>query len=289
MMWFNLCIISTVISGLSAVVMKKYTSNNNGRAVTIIGLLYYHAINLIISIVAYPEVIKAFNISNIIILLPLILSQSIGYFCAIMSVKYLNVSTSTSIHKAKSVITLILGIVILNEKVGVNQLIYALILILLTIIINKVDTNSENKPNSYKGIIYAYGFVIFNGISGFLNKIYVGLYSSPFIISFYFAIAIIIFVIIYCMTTRNWDEINIAKFVDKRYFITHSFMDTITTIIDRFSLVSGPVSIVYVITSSSILITVLGSRILLKEKISYKKYLILIGIFICILGLALTK
>lgn len=288
-MWFNLCIISTVISGLSAVVMKKYTKDNNGRTLTMIGLLYYHIISLIISIIIYPECIKGFDIKNIFILMPLIITQSVGYFCAIMSIKYLDVSTSSAICKLKTVVPLIFGIVILNEQIKITQLIYAVILIILTIIINKIDNKKDNEVYNNKGVLYAYGFVILNGTAAFLNKVYVVKYTNPYIISFYFAIAIIIFLAIYCLITKRWNEIDIRKLKHKKYFVIHSFMDAISTIIDRFSLISGPVSIVYVITSSSILVTTLASKIILKEKISYKKYILIFGIFICILGLAFTK
>ena len=289
-MWFNLCIISTIISGLSGIVMKKYTKNNNLKSVTFLGLLYYHIISLIISIVVYPKCLEEFNLLNIVNIMPLILTQSFGYLFAILSVKYLYISTSSSIHKLKAIITLILGILILNEDINITQIIISILLIFFTIIINLVDKKEEKgKKTNNKGVIYAYLFVLLNGISSFLNKVYVNEYESPFIISFYFAIAIIFFILIYCMITKKWEDIDIRKLNQKQYFLTHSFMDAISTIIDRLSLIDGPVSIVYIITSSSILISTIASKFILKEKTSYKKWIIIVCIFACIVGLGILK
>lgn len=289
-MWFNLCMISTMISGLSSVVMKKYTKNNSTKSITFLGLLYYHIISIIISIVIYPECIGGFNLVNIVKLMPLILTQSFGYLFAILSVKYLYVSTSSSIHKLKAIIPLFLGIVVLHESVKISQIVVSIFLIILTILINQIDKKEERDENiDKKGMIYAYGFVILNGTSSFLNKIYVNLYDSPFIISFYFGIAIIFYIFIYCLITKKWRDIDIRNLKQKRYFVLHSFMDSISTIIDRLSLVNGPVSIVYIITSSSILVSTIASKIVLKEKISHRKWIIIISIFGSVLALAFLK
>lgn len=293
-MWFNLCIISVIINGLSAIVMKKYANNNNTKSITLLGLLYYHIIGIVISLVMYPKCVDNFNLFNIIKIMPLILSQSLGYLCAILSIKYLYVSTSAAIHKLKTIIPLLLGIVVLHEPIKISQIIICIFLIILTVLINKVDKKEEenkdiNKNINKKGIIYAYGFVLLNGTSSFLNKIYVNLYDSPFTISLYFGIAIISFIIIYCFITKKWKDIDIRCLNQKRYFILHSFMDSISTIIDRLSLINGPVSIVYSIASSSVLISTIASEIFLKEKISYKKWMIILGIFGCVLLLAILK
>ena len=52
-------------------------------------------------------------------------------------------------------------------------------------------------------------------------------------------------------------------------------LETIISILNRFSLVTGDLSIITTITSCSIIITVLTSMIVFKEKISFKKWLII--------------
>lgn len=102
-------------------------------------------------------------------------------------------------------------------------------------------------------------------------------------------LAIIIGVILYCLLTKKWEYIDIKKINHKGLFLFHSVLDLGANLSSRFSLVNGQVSTVSVITSSSIVITILASRFILKEKISLKKYLMILGIFVCMLILALTK
>ena len=63
-------------------------------------------------------------------------------------------------------------------------------------------------------------------------------------------------------------------------------LDVSSSIFNRFALLDGNVSIVSIISTSSIVITILSSRFILKEKISWRKYLMILGIFICVLILA---
>ena len=149
---------------------------------------------------------------------------------------------------------------------------------------SKVDKRIERRA-----ILYSYGFVFFNGISSFINKIYVTEYQSPLYVVFYYAIIIVIGILIYCLVTNKWDYIDIRKINNKKYFILQSLLDSSSSIFDRCALLDGNVSVISVINTSSIVITVLASRLILKEKISWKKYLMILGVFISVFILALIK
>ena len=131
------------------------------------------------------------------------------------------------------------------------------------------------------------GFVIFNGISNFINKIYVTEFQNPLYVVFNYAIVIIIGILVYCLITKQWNYIDIRKINSKKYFILQSLLDATSSIFDRFALVNGNVSTISVISTSSIVVTLLASRIILKEKITLKKYLMILGIFVCVLALAI--
>ena len=149
--------------------------------------------------------------------------------------------------------------------------------------------NQIDKKLEQKAIMYSYGFVLFNGISNFLNKIYVTEYQNPLYVVFNYAVIIIIGLFIYCLFTKNWNYIDIRKINAKKFFILQALLDVSSSIFNRFALLDGNVSIISVITTSSIVVTILSSRFILKEKITYKKYLMILGIFICVLILSLIK
>ena len=55
----------------------------------------------------------------------------------------------------------------------------------------------------------------------------------------------------------------------------------------RFCLVDGQVSLAQPIHSSSIIITIIGSYFILKEKISKRKWLMIAGVIICVMLLSI--
>lgn len=291
-MWLYWCLLSTVISGFTSIAMKK-CSNNEPKRIAIMGLLSYHAIMILVSLIAYPEFITKLNFIDIITMLPGIVMQSIGFYCMISATKYGKVAITSSIQKVKVVVTFLLGIIILKENCTILQLILSSILVVLSIMVAKnKDTKVKkvaNKKLEQKAIMYSYGFVVFNGISNFINKIYVAKYQSPLYVVFNYAVIIIIGIFAYCLITKQWNYIDIRKLNSKRYFILQSLLDAFSSIFDRFALLNGNVSVISIISTSSIVITILASRFILKEKISLKKYLMILGIFICVLILALIK
>lgn len=288
-MWLYWCLLSTVISGFTSIALKK-CSNNEPKRIAIMGLLLYHSIMIIISLIAYPEFIIKLNVMDMIKMLPGIIIQSIGFYCAISATKYGKVAITSSVQKAKVVVTFLLGIIILKEKCTILQLIISIILVILSIMVAKnKDSNNIDKKIKQRAIFYSWGFVFFNGISNFINKIYVTEYQSPLYVVFNYAVIIIIGTLVYGLITKQWDYIDIRKINNKRYFLLQSLLDVSSSIFDRFALLDGNVSAISVISTSSIVITILASRFILKEKIDWKRYLMILGIFICVFILALTK
>lgn len=286
-MWLYLSLLSAIFSGFSTIVMKKCSKDNFSLRLSLMGLLIGNIAYVLIGSVI-TNVILDFNAINLMKILPLSIIQTVGYVCAILSVKYASVSTVSPIRKGNTVVTLLLGIFILKDMFTCVQLVVSVILIILTILLAKSERRKNNEAES-KGILYAYGFVLFNGIAGFLNKIYIREFGNPLIVTFYYGLVIIIGVILCCLFTKRWDCIDISKINYKGFFLLHSALDLGANLCSRFSLVNGQVSTVSVITSSSIVVTILASRCILKERISWKKYLMILGIFMCMLVLAITK
>ena len=290
-MWLYWCLLSTIISGFTSVALKK-CSNNEPKRIALMGLLSYHLIMIVVSMITNPEFITKLNVADMINMFPGILMQSIGFYCMISATKYGKVAITSSISKAKVVVTFLLGIIVLKENCTLLQLFVSTILVILSIMVAKNKTDSKNqidKKLEQKAIMYSYGFVLFNGISNFLNKIYVTEYQNPMYVVFNYAVIIIIGLFIYCLFTKNWNYLDIRKINAKKFFILQALLDASSSIFNGFALLDGNVSIISVITTSSIVVTILSSRFILKEKITYKKYLMILGIFICVLILSLIK
>ena len=282
-MWLYWSLLSTIISGFTAIALKK-CSNNESKRIAIMGLLTYHSIMILVSIITHPEFITRLNIIDMVKMLPGILMQSIGFYCLIASIKYGKVSITISIQKAKVVVTFLLGIIILKENCTILQMVISIILVVLSILVarNKDNIEKIDRKLEKKAIMYSWGFVLFNGVSNFINKIYVTKFQSPLYVVFNYAIIIMIGIFIYCLITKQWNYIDIRKINGKKFFILQSLLDASSSIFDRFALLDGNISVISVISTSSIVVTILASRFILKEKISWKKYLMIFGIFACV-------
>lgn len=287
-MWLYYCLLSTVIWGLVAIAIKK-CSNNEPKRIAIMGMLIYHCTMILISFISNPQIIESLNIIDVIKISPGIIIQSIGFYCSISAIKYGKVAITSSIQRTQVIVTFFLGIFILKEKFTILQLIVSGVLVTLSIMIARDKKNNEERINEkarQKAIFYSWGVVLFYGISDFINKIYITEFQSPLYVMFNYAVIIIIGIFAYCLITKNWNYIDIRRINSKGYFILQSILDVSSSIFNRFALLDGNVSIVSVISTSSIIITMLASRVILKEKISWKKYLMILGIFICVLVLS---
>lgn len=287
-MWLYYCLLSTVIWGFVAIAIKK-CSNNEPKRIAIIGMLIYHCAMILISLIINSQIIASINVIDMIKMLPGIIIQSVGFYCSISAIKYGKVAITSSIQRTQVIVTFLLGILILKEQFTILQLIISGILVTLSIMIARDKKNDEeeiNKKAKQKAIMYSWGVVLFYGISDFINKIYITEYQSPLYVMFNYAIIIVIGIFAYCLITKNWNYIDIKKINNKGYFVLQSVLDVSSSIFNRFALLDGNVSIVSVISTSSIIITILASRLILKEKISWKKYLMILGIFMCVLVLS---
>lgn len=284
-MWIILCLLSAVTSGFASVIMKKCSKNNNAKSIALIGLFTSNISYIIISIL-FTDVLTNFNITSFLQIAPLTICQMIGYICGILSVKYASVSTVIPIRKCNTIVTLILGILILHESIPILKLIISLILIILTILIVKEDKITSDK-DSKKGILFAWLFVLFNGVSSMLNKFYINVFLNPLVVTFYYSLFGVTIVTVYCFFTKSWKYINLRK-INKVYILFgYILFDLVSNLSYRFCLMDGQVSLAQPIHASSIIVTVIGSYFILKEKISRKKWLMILGVIACVLALSI--
>lgn len=286
-MWLYYCLLSTVIWGFVAIAIKK-CANNEPKRIAIMGMLLYHCMMIAVILVMSPQIIVSLNLLDMMKLLPGIIIQSMGFYCAISAIKYGKVAITSAIQKTQVIVTFLLGIILLGEKFTILQLIISGILVTLSILLAKEKNSEEiiDKKARQKAIQYSWGVVLFYGISDFMNKIYITEFQNPLYVTFNYAVIVLIGIFIYCCITKKWDYIDIRQIKEKTYLIIQSLLDVSSSIFNRFALLEGNVSVVSVISTSSIMITILASRWILKEKISAKKYGMMIGIFICVLMLA---
>lgn len=279
-MWLVLCLIATILSGFIEIIEKKGSKEQPIRYI-IWGLLFYNIYNLIVALCYDVSYINKFNLLNCLKIFPFCLFTSIGYYCSVNALANGDVSRVAPIMKSKTILVLVLSVLLLNETISLFQVLLIFIILILNILLTNQKVDKRRKNNA-KGILFAVGFLIFNGLGAFLNKVYVMTFSNPIEISFYTGIVEIIFILLVLTFTKKLDYLNIKKFKNIKIVLGIEVLESIIIILYRFSLVTGDLSIITTITSCSIIITVITSTIVFKEKISFKKWLIILALVACI-------
>ncbi len=279
-MWLVLCIIATILSGFIDIIEKKGSKDQPLRYI-VWALIVYDIYNLIVVLFYDISYINNFNILNCLKVLPFCLFTSMGYYCSVHAFANGDISRVSPIMKSKAILVLILSVVLLKEKLSFLQVILIFAILILNILLTNQKVDKRRKNNK-KGILYAIAFMIFNGFASFLNKVYVIDFSSPIEISFYTGIVEIILILLILTFTKKLNYLNIKKFKNIKVVAIVEILETIIILLNRFSLVTGNLSIITTITSCSIIITVITSTIVFKEKIPLKKWLIIIALMLCI-------
>lgn len=291
-MWFYFSLISAAMLGLNSVALKK-CSNNEQRRTVPMGLLFYNGALLIFSVIVHPEFISRLCLEDLLYVLPGIAAQCSGFACRVSATKYGLVSITVPIQKTKVVIPFLLGILVLHEKCSLLQIAVSAMLVALSILVahdrHAGKPGNADKSLQRKAVWFSYGFVLCNGTSTFLNKVYVTHFQEPMYTLFMYGLVIVTAVAGYCLLTGQKDCLDFRKLNNKGYFALQSSLDASASVFDRIALMTGDVSVISIISSSGIVITTLASRWLLKERISWQKYAMIFGMFLCILMLAVIK
>lgn len=280
-MWLLFVFLNMLISGFLDIIEKKGSKDQPlhfwAQAVLLYGIL-----SVILGIVLLPSVLNNFNFKTLLLTFPISFLSTLGYYCSVKAFKYSSISKIAPILRSKIILVLILSAIFIDDKLSLIQLFLIFLLLVLNILLNK-DNNSKH---SKKGILFALGFMVSNGIATFLNKVVLNMSPDPVEITFYTGLTTIFSIIIMVILINKIDLLNIKKFKNKKYAIYMEVLEVIAMLLLRYAMIDGNVVIITAMTSSSIIIAIIFSKIIFKEKIKWNKWLL---IFLIVISLVLLS
>lgn len=283
-MWIVYVIISMFICGILNIIEKK-GSNKQPLYFWAQASLIYGLLNIVIGLIFFPKIIMDFNFKTMLLTLPVSFLIVIGYYCSVKALNMSSISQVASIMKSKVIVVLILSIIFLNDKINIIQIVLIFLLLTFNILLNYRKDSKKSK----EGIIYAFGFLIANGTATFLNKVVLNTVPDPISITFYTGLTTVISIIIMLLVLKKIYLLNIKDFKNKKYVFIMELLEVITSLLLKCAMIEGNVTIITAMTSCSIIITILLSKLIFKEKISFTRWLILIVIIICLVLLSLLS
>lgn len=234
------------------------------------------------------------NIIDMIKYLPVSLSYIISMIIGYKGLRYMELSISSPIQNSSGVITSILLCLIfkliLSKLETIGIIVMSIGLLLLSLIEIK-ENKKEKIVTKFKlnAVIFPLIYALIDGIGTFLDAIYLDqlelINEDMALVSYEYTFLIYGLIVYIYLTKFKKEKINLINEKDK---FKASIFETIGQFTYVFALTSNSVIAIPIVACYSVL-SVLLSRIFLKEKLSLSKYIGITLIFIGIFILALTE
>jgi drug/metabolite transporter (DMT)-like permease len=290
-MWMVYAILTFFLWGIADLFYKKgnivddkYSHLKTGIMVGLVmgihGIIYFFVKGLnfdIVSILKYLPVSICY-----------IASMIIGY----KGLKYINLSVSSPIQNSSGLITSLLLALIFHVKLSIYEIgclvIMAIGVIMLSVIENKKDIKVAIKKITVAAILFPLIYCVIDGLGTFLDAVYLDhleiIDEDMALISYEFTFllyGIISFIILKAKKVK-------IKLVEEKNRLSAAIFETLGQFTYVFAISSHSVITAPIVACYSAL-SVLLSRIFLKEKTTKLQYLALFLIFASIIALAIFE
>ena len=278
-MWILYAFGSAFFAGITAILAKigiKNTDSNLATAVRTIVILIFSW--LMVFIVGSFNTINELTTKTIIFLILSGLATGLSWLCYFKALQLGNVNKVTPIDKSSTILTMVLAMIFLGEKITFLKFISIILIGIGTyLMIEKKKDNKQAKDN--KWLLYAFGSAIFASLTSILGKIGIEGVESNLGTAIR-TIVVLVMAWIVVFVTKKQSEI---KKIDKRswkFLLLSGLTTGLSWLCYYKALQEGEASIVVPIDKLSIVITIVFSYFILKEKLSKKSMLGLIGIIL---------
>lgn len=269
-MWIVFAFGSALFAGLTSILAKcgiKKTDSTVATAIrTIVVLLFSW---LMVFIVGSEGEIGSITPHTLIFLVLSGLATGASWLCYFKALQLGDINKVVPIDKSSTVLTILLAAILLGEKITLYSGIgIALIAVGTFLMIEKKDVKSDI-PKNKRWIIYALGSAVFASLTAILGKIGISDVESNLGTAIRTGVVLVMSWIMVFVTGKQ----NKIKVISKKElgFICLSGLATGGSWLCYYkALHDGPASVVVPIDKLSILVTILFSYIVFREKLSKK-------------------
>lgn len=269
-MWIVFAFGSALFAGLTSILAKcgiKKTDSTVATAIRTIVVLFFSW--LMVFIVGSEGEIGSITPHTLIFLVLSGLATGASWLCYFKALQLGDVNKVVPIDKSSTVLTILLAAILLGEGITLYSGIgIALIAVGTFLMIEKKDVKSDI-PKNKRWIIYALGSAVFASLTAILGKIGISDVESNLGTAIRTGVVLVMSWIMVFVTGKQ----NKIKVISKKElgFICLSGLATGGSWLCYYkALHDGPASVVVPIDKLSILVTILFSYIVFREKLSKK-------------------
>lgn len=280
-MWILFAFGSAIFSGVTAILAKcgiKNTDTNVATALRTIIILLFSWIMVFMN--GSFTTIDSVSSKTFLFLILSGFTTGASWLCYFKALKIGDVNKVTPIDKSSTIITMLLAFIFLGEGFTIIKFVAMLFIAVGTYFMIQKKKNSDVTQQGFYWFIYAAGAAIFASLTSILGKI--GIEGIDSILGT--AIRTIVVLIMAWLIVFITGKHKTVKEIDKKSWIYLSLSGLSTGgawLCYYKALQIGPASSVVPIDKLSIVVTIIFSYFILKEKINIKT---MIGLFLIVAG-----
>ena len=276
-MWVLFAFLSAIFAGMTSILAKCGIKKTDSNVATFIRTLVVLPLSLLMALIVNPNFsLGAVSSKTLVFLVLSGLSTGASWLCYFRALSKGDINKVVPIDKSSTVLTIILAVIFLGERVTVYKTLGVVFMAIGTLLmIEKKDT--EKKIEGEGWLIYALLSAFFASLTTILGKIGIEGVESNLGTAIRTAVVIVMSFIMVAFTGKTGE----IKKIDKKElgFILLSGLSTGASWLCYYkALQDGEAGIVVPIDKLSILVTIAFSYIVFKERLSKKAMLGLVMI-----------
>ena len=276
-MWVLFAFLSAIFAGMTSILAKCGIKKTDSNVATFIRTLVVLPLSLLMAVIVNPNFsLGAVSSKTLVFLVLSGLSTGASWLCYFRALSKGDINKVVPIDKSSTVLTIILAVVFLGERVTVYKTLGVVFIAIGTLLmIEKKDTEKKSEGEGW--LIYALLSAFFASLTTILGKIGIEGVESNLGTAIRTAVVIVMSFIMVAFTGKTGE----IKKIDKKElgFILLSGLSTGASWLCYYkALQDGEAGIVVPIDKLSILVTIAFSYIVFKERLSKKAMLGLVMI-----------
>lgn len=276
-MWVLFAFLSAFFAGMTSILAKCGIKKTDSNVATFIRTLVVLPLSLLMAVIVNPNFsLGAVSSKTLVFLVLSGLSTGASWLCYFRALSKGDINKVVPIDKSSTVLTIILAVIFLGERVTVYKTLGVVFMAIGTLLmIEKKDTEKKSEGEGW--LIYALLSAFFASLTTILGKIGIEGVESNLGTAIRTAVVIVMSFIMVAFTGKTGE----IKKIDKKElgFILLSGLSTGASWLCYYkALQDGEAGIVVPIDKLSILVTIAFSYIVFKERLSKKAMLGLVMI-----------
>ena len=269
-MWLFFALGSAFFAGITAVLAKIGIENVNSTLATALRTVVVLAFSwLMVFVVGAQGGIAQISGTTLLFLMLSGLSTGASWLCYFKALQLGDVNKVAPIDKSSTVLTILLAFIFLGEPVSIPQALGVVGIGVGTLLMITKKEVEDGKPHSKAWLVYAFLSAVFASLTSIFGKIGVENVESNLGTAIR---TIVVLVMAWVMVFVTGEQKGIRSIGKKSWVFL--FLSGITTGLSWLcyyrALQDGPASVVVPIDKLSILVTIVFSWIVLKEKLTPK-------------------